>query len=100
MHYGSAACFVRTMKAFSPQRTAGAHQASARLAPERSGRTLKPSRLAIPAGVSDTELVFGSRKVRLTNLNKVFWPETGATKRDLLQYYADLSPALLSHIID
>jgi bifunctional non-homologous end joining protein LigD len=34
----------------------------------------------------------------LTNVNKVFFPETGATKGDLLQYYADVSPYLLPHV--
>ncbi len=36
--------------------------------------------------------------VALTNLNKVFFPKTGATKRDLLQYYADVSTYLLPHV--
>ena len=38
--------------------------------------------------------------MRLTNLGKVFWPEAGYTKRDLLQYYADVSAALLPHLRD
>src|SRR5687768_6397230 len=42
----------------------------------------------------------GAQEVHLTNLDKVFWPELGYTKRDLLQYYADISPALLPHIKD
>jgi bifunctional non-homologous end joining protein LigD len=42
----------------------------------------------------------GAQQVQLTNLDKVFWPELGYTKRDLLQYYADISPALLPHIKD
>jgi bifunctional non-homologous end joining protein LigD len=36
----------------------------------------------------------------LTNLQKVFWPDLGLTKRDLLQYYADVSPWLLPHLQD
>ena len=28
----------------------------------------------------------------------MFWPEAGFTKRDLLQYYADVAPALLPHL--
>lgn len=40
----------------------------------------------------------GGKDVALTNLNKVFFPKTGATKRDLLQYYADVSPYLLPHV--
>jgi bifunctional non-homologous end joining protein LigD len=44
------------------------------------------------------ELEVGDRRVRLTNLDKVFFPELGATKRDLLQYYADVAPLLLPHL--
>lgn len=40
------------------------------------------------------------RVVRLTNLDKLFWPELGITKRDLLAYYAGLAPALLPHLAD
>src|SRR5262249_25640099 len=29
-----------------------------------------------------------------------FWPELGITKGDLLQYYADVAPALLPHLRD
>jgi bifunctional non-homologous end joining protein LigD len=38
------------------------------------------------------------RIVQLTNLNKVFWPELGLTKRDLLHYYTEVSAALLPHL--
>ena len=42
----------------------------------------------------------GEREVRLTHLRKVFWPGLGLTKRDLLQYYADVAPVLLPHLKD
>ncbi len=38
------------------------------------------------------------RTIRLTNLEKPFWPELGITKRDLLQYYADVAWAVLPHV--
>ena len=38
------------------------------------------------------------KEVRLTNLDKPFWPEIGITKGDLLQYYADVAPLLLPHV--
>lgn len=56
--------------------------------------------VAIPADVHDAELAIGARRVKLTNLPKIFWPERGITKRDLLQYYADVSPVLLPHLKD
>ena len=58
-----------------------------------------PERTLIPA-TTDAELQFGGRVVQLTNLDKIFWPERGFTKRDLLQYYADVSHALLPHLQD
>jgi bifunctional non-homologous end joining protein LigD len=42
----------------------------------------------------------GSHVLQLTNLDKIFWPERGLTKRDLLRYYADVSTALLPHLED
>ena len=33
-----------------------------------------------------------NRIVRLTNLNKPFWPKLGVTKRDLIQYYPTSPP--------
>jgi len=38
------------------------------------------------------------RRVQLTNLHKKFWPTI--SKGDLLQYYAEVSPYLLPHVID
>ncbi len=58
-----------------------------------------PSRIQIPEG-ENVLLLVGGHKVQLTNLDKVFWPEHGHTKRDLLQYYADVSSALLPHLKD
>lgn len=47
-----------------------------------------------------TVLDVGGREVRLTNLEKVFWPESGITKGDLVQYYAEVAPVLLPHLVD
>jgi bifunctional non-homologous end joining protein LigD len=44
------------------------------------------------------DLRLQDRAVALTNLQKLFWPELGITKRDLLQYYADMAPYLLPHL--
>ena len=60
--------------------------------------TSRPRRLIIPAGQRDTEISVGGKRVKLTNLQKIFWPERGITKRDLLQYYADVSRVVLPHV--
>jgi bifunctional non-homologous end joining protein LigD len=58
------------------------------------------SRLIIPRDQDHVILTVEGKEVRLTNLRKIFWPELGLTKGDLLQYYADVSDALLPHIHD
>lgn len=55
--------------------------------------------VTIPRAGSATLRVQG-KDVRLTNLDKLFWPERGITKGDLIQYYADVAPLLLPHIED
>jgi len=47
-----------------------------------------------------TEIRRGKRSVRLSNLDKPYWPEAGITKGDLLRYYRDVAPALLPHLRD
>lgn len=54
----------------------------------------------LPRDHNEIELKLGHQKVKLTNLQKPFWPDLGITKRDLLQYYADISPVLLPHLCD
>lgn len=64
-----------------------------------------PSKVAIqsikiPKNEVGLELNLGGRTVKLTNLPKPFWPELGITKRDLIQYYADVAPVILPHLKD
>lgn len=53
----------------------------------------------IPKRGTET-LTLEGKDVRLTNLDKPFWPEPRITKGDLIQYYADVAPLLLPHIKD
>jgi len=59
-----------------------------------------------PLGVSPggppvpSEIRRGKRVVRLSNLDKMYWPDERITKGDLLRYYRDVAPALLPHIRD
>jgi len=55
---------------------------------------------AIPHDRDSVDLAVGGRSVRLTNLGKLFWPDAGITKGDLLAYYAAVSPVLLPHLRD
>jgi bifunctional non-homologous end joining protein LigD len=38
--------------------------------------------------------------LRLTNLDKVYWPEDGFTKGQMIDYYTRVAPALLPHLQD
>jgi bifunctional non-homologous end joining protein LigD len=40
----------------------------------------------------------GRRELRLSNLDKAFWPDEGITKGDLLDYYREIAPVLVPHL--
>lgn len=44
--------------------------------------------------------VHGSREVRITNLDKVFFPDEGITKGDLINYYYNVAPLMLPFLRD
>ena len=46
------------------------------------------------------EIRKGARALKLSNLDKPFWPEEGITKGDLLAYYRDVAPSILPHLKD
>jgi bifunctional non-homologous end joining protein LigD len=56
--------------------------------------------IQLPADVNQANVSYKGKVVRLTNLDKPFWPDLNITKRDLIQYYMDVSPYLLPHIRD
>jgi len=65
---------------------------------EGRGEGRAAGRVHLPTDAEDVELTLAGRSVRLTNLKKLFWPDLGLTKRDLLQYYADVAAVLLLHL--
>jgi bifunctional non-homologous end joining protein LigD len=76
----------------------------------RDGRLRAPSYQGLrddkpPAQVrreqpAEADVRRGARTLRLRNLDKVFWPEEGITKGDLLAYYERIAPALVPHLRD
>jgi bifunctional non-homologous end joining protein LigD len=42
----------------------------------------------------------GAKLLKLSNLDKVFWPDEGITKGDLLEYYRAVAPVLVPHLRD
>ncbi|MGH7935754.1 MAG: non-homologous end-joining DNA ligase, partial [Chthoniobacterales bacterium] len=81
---------------------ARATSATRRSEPSRASLAKQKSpgahRIEIPRDVDDIELKVPGGPVKLTNLRKLFFPELKLTKRDLLQYYLDVSPWLLPHL--
>src|SRR6202167_6749530 len=67
---------------------------------KKGNRSAKHETTEIPKNCKDAELEVDGGPVRLTNLQKIFWPGLGLTKRDLLQYYVDVSSWLLPHLRD
>jgi bifunctional non-homologous end joining protein LigD len=47
-----------------------------------------------------TTIKKGSRELKLSNLDKVFFPDDGVTKGDLLRYYRAVAPVLVPHLKD
>ncbi|MGH9963136.1 MAG: hypothetical protein ACREBC_39470, partial [Pyrinomonadaceae bacterium] len=76
------------------------HPAKVVRASSRPRIVAKPTGLKIPTDSQGQEINLRGRIVKLTNLSKLFWPELGITKRDLIQYYADVAHVLLPHLID
>jgi len=54
--------------------------------------------MKLPGDVNDAAVKLDDKSVSLSNLNKIFFPQRGFTKRDVLQYYADVAPYLLPHL--
>lgn len=48
----------------------------------------------------DEQLVrIGGRRLRITNLDKVLYPETGTTKGEVIDYYTRVAEVLIPHVI-
>ncbi len=70
-------------------------KAAAEVRREEPAAAAPESRAELPA-----ELRSGRRVLRLSNLDKPFWPEEGITKGDLIAYYREVAPVLVPHLRD
>lgn len=51
------------------------------------------------AGAPNEQLVsIGGRRLRITNLDKVLYPETGTTKGEVIDYYTRIGPTMIPHV--
>jgi len=52
-------------------------------------------------GNQETQVIeIGGQVLELTHLNKFYWPQDGVTKRDMLNYYHEVSPFILPYLKD
>ncbi|MDE3112412.1 MAG: DNA ligase D [Chloroflexota bacterium] len=71
-----------------------AQREAAREAKEEHARKPKPDE-RVPAVLS-----VDGKQIKLSNLDKVLWPEDGYTKADLIRYYVDVAPYLIPWVTD
>ncbi len=64
-----------------------------RLRDDKAPQEVRREREPLPA-----VLKRGKRELRLSNLDKPFWPEEGITKGDLISYYRDVAEVLVPHL--
>jgi bifunctional non-homologous end joining protein LigD len=48
--------------------------------------------------VTDSAVDIQGRNLKLTNLEKVLYPAAGLTKKDVIDYYARIAPAIIPHL--
>jgi bifunctional non-homologous end joining protein LigD len=63
----------------------------------REDKTAREVTSDVPRKTADS-IRRGKRELKLSNLDKPFWPDEGITKGDLLHYYERIAPVLLPHI--
>jgi bifunctional non-homologous end joining protein LigD len=63
--------------------------------PTEQARSLIRALEALEMEGRDGDLDVDGRRLKVTNLQKVFWPDIGATKGELLRYYVSVAPAIL-----
>ena len=47
---------------------------------------------------ADRTVEVEGRELKLTNLDKVLYPEAGFTKGEVIDYYAKVAPAIIPHL--
>jgi bifunctional non-homologous end joining protein LigD len=66
----------------------------------RAPQTAVQRMVLLPGDKDEAAVKVEGRTIRIKNLNKVFYPQQGYTKRDLLNYYAAVADLLLPHWTD
>ena len=63
-------------------------------------REMAPKPGFLPADRKEVTTEIGGHPLKFTNLDKIYYPEDGYTKRDLLNYYGAVAELILPHLRD
>ena len=67
---------------------------------EAPGEAEQPPKTRKGGKRKDQEVLIGGHKIKLSNLDKVFWPAEGYTKGEVIDYYREVAPVILPHLKD
>ncbi|HEX7902704.1 MAG TPA: DNA ligase D [Chitinophagaceae bacterium] len=77
------------------------HPSFLRLRDEKTTETINDESVTEMKEVKrNEELKVGKETVAITNRHKIFWPDEGYTKGDVIDYYDKMSPFILPHLKD
>jgi bifunctional non-homologous end joining protein LigD len=75
------------------------HPAFLRLRDEKSVKTVNDESMKLATSkIRQEDRKAGKSTVNLTNLHKIFWPDEGYTKGDLINYYDSVADYILPHL--
>jgi bifunctional non-homologous end joining protein LigD len=77
-----------------------ARSQATRISHRRSPKKGDRSRISGNTSRTEAALKIGSRTIAVSNLDKIFYPESGFTKGQVIDYYIRISPVLLPHLKD
>jgi bifunctional non-homologous end joining protein LigD len=65
-----------------------------------SRKKAAPQAQLIPPDQKQAKIILNRKELVFTNLDKLYWPEEGISKRDMLNYYHDVLPYMLPYMRD
>jgi len=83
------------------QTSAEAHTGKIKLTRQKEGPSITPEEfLSLKKPKGDHVLQIGGERVSLTSLDRVYWPDEGLTKFDLISYYLNISAHIMPFLKD
>jgi len=68
--------------------------------PATTRKKKQASGLFLSGTEDQVETKVAGQLLKFTNLNKLYWPDEGITKRDMINYYADIADYILPYLED